>query len=245
MPQGLLTLPIILPIVFWSAYHYHKDRHLPEPPVNLLLCFGFGVLAAGLVQALYIGLEPVGLRFDALLLADTSTLGLLAYSLLAIGPIEELAKLIPFMIFVRRFRAFDEPLDGIIYASFIALGNATVENLYYLDSLTTLEAAARGFAGPVVHILFASIWGFSIGCAHIAGRSIWVAAACGFAIAAGLHGLYDFVVLQSSINALPIGALIIVAIWIWRLQLMRTLHEEAKRATEARAALESQGRDLS
>ena len=244
MLHGLLTLPIILPVVFWSIYHYHKDRHLPEPPVNLLLCFGFGVLAAGLSKALYIGLGPVGLRFDASLLADTSTLGLLAYSLLAIGPIEELAKFVPFLIFVRRFRAFDEPLDGIIYASFIALGYATVENLYYLDFLTPLEAAARGFAGPIVHILFASIWGFSIGCAHIAGRSVWFAAARGFAIAAGLHGLYDFAVLQISMNALPIAASIILAIWIWRLKLMRTLHEEAKRATEARAALRSREREF-
>ena len=244
MLHGLLTLPIILPVVFWSIYHYHKDRHLPEPPVNLLLCFGFGVLAAGLSKALYIGLGPVGLRFDASLLADTSTLGLLAYSLLAIGPIEELAQLVPFLIFVRRFRAFDEPLDGIIYASFIALGYATVENLYYLDFLTPLEAAARGFAGPIVHILFASIWGFSIGCAHIAGRSVWFAAARGFAIAAGLHGLYDFAVLQISMNALPIAASIILAIWIWRLKLMRTLHEEAKRATEARAALRSREREF-
>lgn len=244
MLHGLLTLPIILPVVFWSIYHYHKDRHLPEPPVNLLLCFGFGVLAAGLSKALYIGLGPVGLRFDASLLADTSTLGLLAYSLLAIGPIEELAKLVPFLIFVRRFRAFDEPLDGIIYASFIALGYATVENLYYLDFLTPLEAAARGFAGPIVHILFASIWGFSIGCAHIAGRSVWFATARGFAIAAGLHGLYDFAVLQISMNALPIAASIILAIWIWRLKLMRTLHEEAKRATEARAALRSREREF-
>jgi len=202
------------------------------------------VLAAGLSKAIYIGLGPVGLRFDASLLADTSTLGLLAYSLLAIGPIEELAKLVPFLIFVRRFRAFDEPLDGIIYASFIALGYATVENLYYLDFLTTLEAAARGFAGPIVHILFASIWGFSIGCAHIAGRSVWFAAARGFAIAAGLHGLYDFAVLQISMNALPIAASIILAIWIWRLKLMRTLHEEAKRATEARAALRSREREF-
>lgn len=244
MPQGFLTLPIILPIVFWSIYHYHKDRHLPEPPVNLLQCFGFGVLAAGISKALYIGLGPAGLRFDASLLADSNTLGLLAYSLLAIGPIEELAKLIPFLIFVRRFRAFDEPLDGIIYASFIALGYATVENLYYLDFLTPLEAAARGFAGPIVHILFASIWGFSIGCAHIAGRSVWFAAARGFAIAAGLHGLYDFAVLQISMNALPIAASIILAIWIWRLKLMRTLHEEAKRATEARAALRSREREF-
>lgn len=108
MLHGLLTLPIILPVVFWSIYHYHKDRHLPEPPVNLLLCFGFG---------------------------------LLAYSLLAIGPIEELAKLVPFLIFVRRFRAFDEPLDGIIERA----ADRGIDHPRHLDLAAETHArAARG-----------------------------------------------------------------------------------------------------
>jgi len=79
-----------------------------------------------------------------------------------------------------RLPAFDEPLDGIIYASFIALGYAAIENYYYLDFLTGLESAARGFAGPVIHILFASIW------AH------WITRAW-------------------------------LAIWLWRLRLMRRM----------------------
>ena len=50
MLQGLLTLPIVLPVLFWAAYHYHKDRHLPEPLGNLALCFGLGLAAAGAVD---------------------------------------------------------------------------------------------------------------------------------------------------------------------------------------------------
>lgn len=80
---------------------------------------------------------------------------MLAYAIFAIGPIEEFSKLLPFVVIVLRLKAFDEPMDGIIYASFIALGYAASENLYYLQFLTPWEAAARGFAGPVVHILFA------------------------------------------------------------------------------------------
>jgi RsiW-degrading membrane proteinase PrsW (M82 family) len=45
---------------------------------------------------------------------------------------------------VQRFRAFDEDLDGIIYASFIAMGYATMENLHNLEYLTKNEAIARG-----------------------------------------------------------------------------------------------------
>ncbi|MGI9201722.1 MAG: PrsW family intramembrane metalloprotease, partial [Woeseiaceae bacterium] len=156
MQQALLIAPIVLPIFFWAAYHYYKDRHLPEPIGHLLLAFIFGVLAAGVSQSLYIGLEPLGLRYDAGYLAETNTPGLLAYCLLAIGPIEELSKLLFFVLIIIRFEEFDEPLDGIIYASFIGLGYAAIENWQYLDYLTPLEALARGFASPVVHIVFAS-----------------------------------------------------------------------------------------
>ena len=47
------------------------------------------------------------------------------------------------------------------------------------------------------------------------------------AVAATLHGLYDFVVILNPRNSLPIAALLIVAIWLWRLKLMRSLHDEA------------------
>lgn len=232
MTQPLLLIPIALPALFWAVYHYHKDRHLPEPAGNLLLCFALGMLAAGLSKAMYIGLEPIGLRFDALALADSNPLGLLAYALLAIGPIEELAKMVPFLLVVIRLRAFDEPLDGIVYASFIALGYAAVENYHYLDFLTGFEAFARGFAGPVIHILFASIWAYWITRAWLAKEPIVRPALCGFLLAAGLHGLYDFMVLRHPVSALPIAAAMIAAIWIWRLRLMRRLHEEAVAKSE-------------
>ena len=65
MQQSLLYLPIALPLLFWAAYHYHKDRALPEPPQNLLLCFVLGVLSTALAKLMYSGLEPLGWRFDA------------------------------------------------------------------------------------------------------------------------------------------------------------------------------------
>ena len=46
MSQALLLLPVLLPILFWGFYHYHKDRHLPEPIGHLLLAFGLGLLSA-------------------------------------------------------------------------------------------------------------------------------------------------------------------------------------------------------
>ena len=217
-------LPVILPLLFWACYHYYKDRHLPEPIGHLLLALGLGVASFYLGMLMYRALGLVNLRFDAYLLAETNLPGLFAYSILAIGVIEELAKMIPFLVLVIHFREFDESIDGIIYASFIALGFAAIENFQYLQFVSTGEAWARGFASPVVHIVFASIWGYYIGraylCRKFLGRTIFVT----LAFTAILHGVYDFVVIALPAPALPIAAFLIVGIWLWRLRLIRDLH---------------------
>ena len=172
MQHALLLLPVVLPVLFWGAYHYYKDRHLPEPAGNLALCFLLGLVAAAVSKGMYMALEPLGWRYDAFALAETDTAALFRYAVLAIGPIEEFSKLMPFVLVVVHLKAFDEPLDGIIYASFIALGYAAVENYFYLDFLTRMESIARGFAGPVVHILFASIWAHWITSEWLAERRL-------------------------------------------------------------------------
>lgn len=182
-----------------------------------------------------------GLRYDALALADESVTGLFLYAMLAIGPIEEFAKLLPFLLVVVRFRHFDEPIDGIVYASFIALGYAAAENVYYLQFLTPVEAVARGFAGPVVHILFASIWGHWIGIAKLEKRPLLPAAFAGFLLAAAAHGIYDFIVLLEPVNALPVAALLMVGGWIWRLRLLHILHLDA--VEQADSVKDSVGRE--
>ena len=53
----------------------------------------------------------------------------------------------------------------------------------------------------------------------------------GFAIASVLHGVYDFVVLHNPAWALPVAALGILILWVWRLKLMRELHLNAVEAS--------------
>ena len=219
----VIIVPILLPVLFWAGYHYYKDRHQPEPILNLLFCFLLGIAASYLSKSMYIALETVNLRHDAYELAATNLWQLLAYSIFIIGGIEETAKLIPFLIFAIRFNAFDENLDGIIYASFIALGYAAMENFHYLQYLTQTEAMYRGFAGPLVHILFASVWGYQIGIARLAGRPLVLVSFVAVTIAAILHGFYDFIVIALPISALPLSAALILAVWIWRLVTIRRL----------------------
>jgi RsiW-degrading membrane proteinase PrsW (M82 family) len=224
MSYLIVLLPVFIPIVFWVAYHLHVDRHIPEPAGHLALAFGLGVMSFYLGLFLYQGLDLLNQRQDAFLLAESDLLALFAYSVLAIGPIEELAKMLPFLIVVLRFREFDEPIDGIIYASFIALGFSAVENLRYLQFLSPVEAYARGFAGPVIHIVFASIWGYYIGRNYLCGGRLWGTVLATLAVTSFLHGVYDFIVIGLPPALLTVSASLIAALWIWRLFLIRDLH---------------------
>ncbi|MDA0994098.1 MAG: PrsW family intramembrane metalloprotease [Proteobacteria bacterium] len=229
MQISMLIGPVILPVLFWAGYHYHKDRHLPEPLGHLLLAFLLGAGCYWLGILMYAGLGLIGLRFDAFLLAETSHVSLLLYALLAIGPIEELAKLLPFLLIIWRFEKFNEPIDGIIYASFIALGFSAVENIHYLQYVSDIEALARGFAGPVVHIVFASIWGYYIGNAHLQRRHFATTVILSLTATAILHGLYDYLVIALPSFALPASAMLVVGIWSWRLYLIRGLNQAARK----------------
>ena len=230
----ILLLPIVLPVVFWSAYHLHVDRQLPEPPLKLALAFLLGVGSFFLGLLAYRALGLVGLRFNAFALAQDSLPGLFAYAVLAIGVIEESVKMIPFLLVVVRFREFDEPIDGIIYASFIALGFAAVENWLYVPHLDSTAAYARGFVGPVLHMVFASIWGYHIGRAWLCGRRLLATVAGWLAYTAFIHGLYNFAVLGLPRAGLPIAATLITGLWIWRLLLIRDLHEAYRRGDDFR-----------
>ena len=226
MNPATLVFALLLPLAFWAAYHYYHDRHRPEPLGNLFLCLLLGAGAAYLNRVMYLGLEVVGLRYDALELALTNKPGLLIYSVLGIGVTEELAKMLPFVLIVLRFRAFDDARDGIVYASFLALGFSVVENLHFLQYLGTVEGIARGFASPVVHIVFASVWGYHIGEALLTRRAVMPTALRWLAVTAVLHGIYDFIVLGFPAPALLIAATLIVAVWLWRLRKIASLGDQ-------------------
>lgn len=220
MSAELFLYALLLPLIFWATYHYYHDRHRPEPVLNLLATLGLGVLASLIAGMGYAALGLVGWRFDAYLLAETSPLGLLIYAVIGIGLIEELAKMLPFLLVVLRFRDFDDPFDGIVYASFLALGFAMAENYRYAEYLPLSEAVARGFAGPVVHMVFASLWGHHIGTAVLTGAPVLPVAFRWLAITALVHGAYDVIVIAFSASALFLASALIVVVWLWRLRLV-------------------------
>ncbi len=183
-----------------------------------------GIAAAlGCVYALR--LAPLfGLPFDPSALLEGDRLSYLLYSVGITGMMEELFKFLPFGFIVLRFPSFDERTDGILYASFIALGFATYENILYLPHMEGFELFGRAFASPLTHTIFSSIWGYTVGLAYMRGRSRIRAAVIGLILAGTCHGLFNFLTTSAELRVL--GSLLILAVWIWRI---RILERSAKR----------------
>ena len=224
MTPTLILAGILGPALFWILYFYYKDRFKPEPVLHIGVTYLLGFIAAYACFKSYGLLPLVGLPEDASIIMDNSRPQFLLYCLAVVGPLEEFFKFLPFLYIIYMFKSFDETIDGIVYASVIAVGFASFENLYYLAHLDGFELFGRAVASPFTQGIFSSIWGHTAGTAKLAGRSVFKASVIGLALAAVFHGIFDFWNTSPTLRLLSAAA--ILAIWIWRLRKFEKVAKE-------------------
>lgn len=212
---------LLVPCFFWGAYHYYKDRKKPEPILMLVLAVVLGYVSAHIGMFMYILLDAAGINHNPFFLAEHNLPGLFWYCVLVIGPVEEFAKFLPFVFILARSRHFDEELDGIIYAAFIALGFALNENRFYLSMLEGGPAVVRSIISPIIHALFASVWGYAYGFSSRFRIHPAMTITLGLLLAMFLHGIYDFYAFSISIYGGLYPPAIVLVIWIWRMYTIR------------------------
>ncbi|HNX96577.1 MAG TPA: PrsW family glutamic-type intramembrane protease [Candidatus Aminicenantes bacterium] len=211
------VLLILAPAIFWVWYSYYSQRRHRQPLVLTAFAFLLGFVAAwGCVKA-YLALPAIGVPANPSRLLSRPAAFLL-YSVLVTGVLEETAKSLPFL-FMTRFRDFGFPGDGIFFASVVALGFASYENIGYVTTLTGFELVGRAIASPLTHSVFASIWGVAFERALIARTRPVPALIRGVLLAALAHGAFNFLNLAPPLRIL--SAVIILALWLWRIGLTK------------------------
>lgn len=207
---------ILASALFWMQYVDLKDRRQPEPRRRLLLAFLLGFVAWGLSVLTFTALDAVGV--PDIKWGDRGWTAVFCF--LIVGPLEEGTKALMAYLFVFRWREFDEPIDGFVYAAAIALGFASLENFDSLPNLEWSGQLARTIALPITHTLFSAIWGFGAAHARFAvapgrRRLCWQLGTLALAMMA--HGLYDYVIFAYQATLATSGiALAIWALVIWR-----------------------------
>jgi RsiW-degrading membrane proteinase PrsW (M82 family) len=224
MAAWIYVSAIIAPALVWIVYFYYKDRFQPEPWRNLGLTYLLGLLTAFICIQFFKLLPFLGVSEDPSALMEAHGWPFLFYSIGITGILEETFKFLPFLIVVLRLKEFDEHIDGIVYASVIALGFASYENARYLAYMEGFELFGRAIASPLTHTIFSSIWGYTVGVAHMKHRSVFGATLKGLVLAAIAHGLFNFFTTSAALRI--ISSLLILGIWLWRITTMEKLRPE-------------------
>jgi RsiW-degrading membrane proteinase PrsW (M82 family) len=192
---------------------YLIDKYDREPTSLLIKSFLLGMVCVALplvVQGLAVSL---GLRENNGTLLGTATF---AYGV--VGVSEETAKFLVLLLFAYPKKAFNEPLDGIVYAVMIGMGFATLENIAYVAKYGVGTGIARMFLSVPAHGAFAVLMGYYAGLAKFVPHKSNSLLFRGLLIAVFFHGTFDFFLFLGN-NIFLMGASLITLLFAVRLSI--------------------------
>lgn len=198
----------LAPGVLWLSYFYRKDRHDPEPIPLVVATFLGGALAV----APAIALEAPCEIFWSLLIQPKTLFNAVNF-FFNVALVEEGLKFALVFFFLYPRRDFDEPVDGVIYASAAALGFASAENVIYMFKMGWDIILLRGFLTTLAHVLFACMWGIALGKARFIDTGKKRVILQGLLLAILAHAAYDWLLTINLVGGLL--ALALLMGWMW------------------------------
>src|SRR3989344_4144269 len=185
----------VLPALLWLFFWLREDRCEPEPKRYIIFAFLAGMIAVPLV----LPLERQAMHYFS------GTALLFAWAAL-----EEIFKFGAAYFGALRSRAFDEPLDAVIYFVTAALGFAALENTFFLltpieqgDVLRSVVMGDLRFVGAtLLHTLASATVGIALALSYYKTAAVRrLYALGGVILAIFLHLFFNFFLLQEGSGA--------------------------------------------
>ncbi len=179
----------LVPAAIWMVFFYQQDRLEPEPVGYVL-----GVFALGALLAAAVGTPLLDNVFRVGHWLYTNTLTTILGSILVVGFTQEFLKYAAVRFSIYNSAEFDEPTDGIIYATAAGLGYATVLNIQFVVANGGVNLGAGVIAMAVVALAqasFSGITGYFLGQAKFKADPIWWMP-LGVTLAAVANGLFNW-----------------------------------------------------
>jgi len=186
-----LLLISIAPVIIILTYVYFRDKYEKEP---------VGMLLKGLFFGMVIVIPILVIEYLLMIPAEyMSGLGNAAYvSFVVAAATEEIFKFIAVFILIWRNKNFNEKFDGIVYAVFVSLGFALVENIFYVFEYGSQTGLGRALTSVPAHTFFGVFMGFYLGIAKFYPEKRSVALRMAIFIPILFHGIYDFLLLSEN-----------------------------------------------
>lgn len=201
-----LVIVTIAPIIIIAFYIYFRDKYEKEPISLLLLSLLAGGLIVIPIVLISFLIKPLGdsltgfykVTFDAFMVAAF---------------VEEGFKYLAVYILIWRNKNFNEKFDGIVYAVFVSLGFALVENIMYVMDGGINTGILRAFTAVPFHALAGVIMGFYFGIARFKREDRRSDLMKAFIFPVLFHGLYDFFLMAENVLFLLLWIPLLIYLW--------------------------------
>jgi protease PrsW len=219
MIKSLLFISIA-PVLIIAIYIYLRDKYEKEPMVALIKALLTGVLIFIPIFLIEIILNYFASGFDGLF--KTCYHAFLVASLT-----EEGFKYLAFILFFWHSRNFNEKFDGIVYAVFISLGFAAIENIFYVYKGGYEVGVLRALTAVPAHALFGTVMGYHFGLARFYPERRKYQLILAFFAPFIWHGIYDFLLMGQKQFLLFVFIPVIILLWINGFRKMKQLSSES------------------
>jgi protease PrsW len=183
-----LLLISLAPIALIGFYVWFRDKYEREPIRMLLIAMFAGAVIVIPVMVVENIIQSAGNSLQGLASAAWHAFAVAGFT-------EELFKFIALYLLIWKSPEFNDKYDGIVYATFISLGFAGVENVMYVTGSGFSTGLMRAFTAVPAHAIFGITMGFYFGMARfypqrqkeLKAKALWVPIL--------LHGIYDFILM--------------------------------------------------
>ena len=180
-----LIVIALAPVFIILIYVYVRDKYEKEPIGLLIKTFLAGAFIVipimfieGKLRSRFTGYTEVA--YTAFVIAAFT---------------EEIFKFIALYLLIWKNKEFNEKFDGIVYAVFISLGFAAVENIMYVFQYGHETGISRALTAVPGHALFGVAMGYYLGLAKLSPKNKSKNFLLALLVPIGLHGLYDFILM--------------------------------------------------
>lgn len=210
--MDILLLLAILPSFFLGKYIYNMDIVEKEPKKLLTGLFFAGV--GIIIPAVF--LETLFSFGDE----STNPLLILINCFLFVALIEEGLKWIVLKAITWKNENFTHIYDAIVYAVFVSLGFATLENILYCTQMGFVVAIVRAIFSVPGHAFFGVFMGYYYGMAKqaetnknnsLTKKNLFLS----FIVPVVLHGIFDFCLLVNNIFAVLFYLVFVVLLYVF------------------------------
>ena len=202
-----MLIAALLPAIFLGFYIWRQDAQ-PEPARWLIRAFLAGVTLC--VPVAFVEQYVSGLLFANG--SPTTLLGTTVEAFFVAAIPEESAKLLALWLILRKNPYFDERFDGIVYAVFVGLGFAAIENVAYVlqsgEGWATV-AIMRALLAVPGHYAF---MGYYYTMYHFVERTPLNAVKI-LLVPVLAHGVYDAIAMSGSVDPVAGGISFVVLIY--------------------------------